>query len=332
MTKLGVVGIFGSNLIPCDRIVERLPAVPSYTALESSNPLEQFLAGQLSESTRRAYYADLCHFFDSADISLEKIRAVSFHHVVAFRNGLAEQGYKRTSINRKLSSLKAFFKMMTAAGLIEKNPADSALVRGYRLEANLTGKAINKKALKQIVEAISEQKDELVRARDTAIVYVLTYGGLRRSEAASISWEDLIQEGAFHVLKLPVTKSGAPQDIKLQPIVIHHLEEYKNTLLLHRYPTGGKVFLGHSNRSRGKPLTAQSINLIVKRYALRAGVPERITAHMFRHTCCTLAIEGGAKPQQVQAHLRHKDLKTTMRYYENRERLTDNASDYIRIG
>ena len=52
---------------------------------------------------------------------------------------------------------------------------------------------------------------------------------------------------------------------------------------------------------------------------------------MFRHTCCTLAIEGGAKPQQVQAHLRHKDLKTTMRYYENRERLTDNASDYIRL-
>jgi len=44
-----------------------------------------------------------------------------------------------------------------------------------------------------------------------------------------------------------------------------------------------------------------------------------------------MSIEGGAKPQQVQAHLRHKDLKTTMRYYENRERLTDNASDYIHI-
>ena len=43
------------------------------------------------------------------------------------------------------------------------------------------------------------------------------------------------------------------------------------------------------------------------------------------------AIEGGAKPQQVQAHLRHKDLKTTMRYYENRDKLIDNASDYIQI-
>jgi integrase len=71
--------------------------------------------------------------------------------------------------------------------------------------------------------------------------------------------------------------------------------------------------------------------LIMKKHALKSGVDVNITAHMFRHTCCTLAIEGGAKPQQVQSHLRHKDLKTTMRYYENREKLVDNASDYIKI-
>lgn len=311
--------------------MDALPVVVADRHPLASDPLDQFLAGQLTERTRRAYCADLCHFFGTADISLEAIRAVSFHDIIAYRNELAAQGYKRTSINRKLSSLKAFFKMMVAAGFVEKNPADSALVRGYRLEGNLTGKAIHKKALKQIIQVISEEKDELVRARDTAIVYLLTYGGLRRSEAASVSWEDLLQEGAFHVLKLPTTKSGTPQDIKLQSIVIHYLDQYKSALLARGYPAQGKVFLGLSNRSRGKPLTDQSINLIVKRHALRGGVSQNITAHMFRHTCCTLAIEGGAKPQQVQAHLRHKDLKTTMRYYENRERLTDNASDYIRI-
>ena len=312
--------------------VKQLAVLPNNTRLESSDPLEQFLAGQLSERTRHAYHADLCHFFGTAKITLEKIRAVSFHDIVAFRNELAAEGYQRTSINRKLSSLKSFFRMMTAAGLIEKNPADSALVRGYRIEGNLTGKAIHKKALEQVVQAISEEKDELVRARNTAMVYLLTYGGLRRSEAASASWEDLVQEGVFHVLKLPVTKSGVPQHIKLQPIVIHHLEQYKSVLLANGFPAEGRILLGHSNRSRGKPLTDQSINSIVKRYALRAGVSQNITAHMFRHTCCTLAIEGGAKPQQVQAHLRHKDLKTTMRYYEHRDHLTDNASDYIRIG
>jgi integrase/recombinase XerD len=112
------------------------------------------------------------------------------------------------------------------------------------------------------------------------------------------------------------------------------LEIYKQILQRNGYivTPEDKIFISLSPNSHGKPLTDHAINRIVKRYALKAGISQNITAHMFRHTCCTLAIEGGAKPQQVQAHLRHKDLKTTMRYYENREKLTDNASDYIRLG
>ena len=46
-----------------------------------------------------------------------------------------------------------------------------------------------------------------------------------------------------------------------------------------------------------------------------------VTSHQFRHTCCTKAIEGGAPSAKVQAHLRHKDIKTTLRYYDNRDNL-----------
>ena len=301
--------------------------------LQSVDPLEQFLAGQLSERTRKAYYHDLCHFFGTSDISLESIHSVTFHEVIAFRNELAALGYKRTSINRKLSSLKAFFKTLVAAGIIEKNPADSTLVRGYKVDDTLTGKAIPSLAMKKILTAISAEKNKLLQTRDIAIFYLLTFGGLRRSEAANIDWADIRQDGPFFVLNLPDTKAGVSQDVKLQSIVIHHLNIYRNVLEEHRHPAVGKVFLSFSrNQSYGKPLTDQSINLMVKKYTRKAGVSQNITAHMFRHTCCTMAIEGGAKPQQVQAHLRHKDLKTTMRYYENREKLLDNASDYIKLG
>jgi len=313
--------------------VEQLPVVIKSSKVRLSDPLEQFLAGQLSERTRRAYYTDLCDFFGTDDIQLADIRSVTFQNIVAFRNQLVSEGYKRTTINRKLSSLKAFFKMMVAAGILEKNPADSALVRGYKVDDTLSGKAIATQALKRILKTISEEKNELVQARDTVIFHLLTFGGLRRSEVAHISWNDIGQEGVFHVLRLPDTKSGFPQEIKLQQVIIHYLDIYRQTLLRNGFAADGKVFISLSrNSSYGKPLTDQSINLIVKKYARKAGVPQNITAHMFRHTCCTLAIEGGAKPQQVQAHLRHKDLKTTMRYYENREKLTDNASDYIRLG
>jgi integrase/recombinase XerC len=298
-----------------------------------TDPLEQFLAGQLSARTRLAYAADLRDFFGTLRVTLGTVRDVTFEDVIAYRNELAERGCRRTTINRKLSSLKSFYRMVTAAGLVERNPADPSLVRGYRVEETLSGKAIAANSLRRILEEVATVDNELVRDRDSAVLQVLTYGGLRRSEAAGMNWEHIRQEGVFYVLSLPDTKAGVPQDIKLQPVVMHYLEQYAQTLKRYGYSQSGPVFLSLSrNASHGSRLTAQSINLIVKRHALRAGVPSRVTAHMFRHTCCTLAIEGGAKPQQVQAHLRHKDLKTTMRYYENRERLLDNASDYIRVG
>lgn len=302
------------------------------TPVRLDDPIARFLSGQLTERTRRAYYADLCEFFGGDRITVDDVRAVTFADIIDHRNTLAAAGRKRTTINRKLSSLKAFFRMMVAAGLIDKNPADSTLVRGYRVDDTVSGKSLTRQDLQQILDAVADEDDELSRTRDLAILHLLTFGGLRRSEIANACWDDFSQEGAFHVLRLPQTKSGVAQDIKLQPIVLHYLQLYRECLERNRFPVSGRVFISLSrNQSHGRPITDQSINLIVRRHARRAGVRRNVTAHMFRHTCCTLSIEGGAKPQQVQAHLRHKDLKTTMRYYENRERLTDNASDYIHI-
>jgi integrase/recombinase XerC len=296
------------------------------------DPLAQFLSGQLTERTRKAYYADLCEFFDGDRITPDDIRTITFADIIEYRNSLAALGRKRTTINRKLSSLKAFFRMMIAVGVIDKNPADATLVKGYKVDDAVSGKSLTRRDLQRILDAAGDEEDDLLRTRNLAILHLLTFGGLRRSEIANVSWDDFGEDGAFQILRLPETKSGVAQDIKLQPIVLHYLQSYRETLEQYRYGTQGKTFISLSpNQSHGSPISDQSINHIVHRYAKRAGLTRNVTAHMFRHTCCTLSIEGGAKPQQVQAHLRHKDLKTTMRYYENRERLTDNASDYIHV-
>ena len=298
----------------------------------AEDPLARFLSGQLTERTRKAYYADLCEFFDGDRITPADVAAVTFADIIDYRNGLAGLGRKRTTINRKLASLKAFFRMMVAAGVIEKNPADASLVRGYRVDEAVSGKSLTRQDLQRILDAVADEEDDLTRARDLAILHLLTFGGLRRSEIANVRWTDFTEEGAFHILRLPETKSGVSQDIKLQSVVLHYLHGYREALESHGHGLTGHAFISLSrNQSHGKPISDQSINLIVRKHARRAGITRNVTAHMFRHTCCTLSIEGGAKPQQVQAHLRHKDLKTTMRYYENRERLTDNASDYIHI-
>ena len=70
------------------------------------DPVEEFLSGQLSDRTRRAYEADLRHFFEfidvDANLTLSSLQNITHSHVISFRNHLAERDYKHTSINRKL--------------------------------------------------------------------------------------------------------------------------------------------------------------------------------------------------------------------------------------
>ena len=94
-----------------------------------------------------------------------------------------------------------------------------------------------------------------------------------------------------------------------------------------------RVFIGFSNRQTGtiQPLSGQAITRIIQKYARKAGITKQVSAHSCRYSCASLAIEAGAKPHKVMQHLRHKNLKTTMRYVHDREALQDNASDYIRV-
>jgi integrase len=85
------------------------------------------------------------------------------------------------------------------------------------------------------------------------------------------------------------------------------------------------------NDSRGNRLSPDGIYGVVKRTAERAGLDATVGAHTLRHTGCTLAIEAGASPQQVQTHARHKRLETTMGYIHQRDKLRDSAADFINI-
>lgn len=294
--------------------------VPSW-----NDPLVQFMAGQITPETRRAYHSDLMSFFGRRP-TVDDVTSVTFHDVIAFRNRLAESGYQRSSINRKLAAIKAFYRMVVAGGIMDRNPADSTLVKGYRVESLSSAKVIPEDELKAIHQSINSQ-EPLIRARDMAMFYVLVFGGLRRSEVSGMDWDHIRQDGPYYLLTLPETKAGTKQEIKLQAQVVQHLDAYRTILIECGYAGTGPVFISMArNESRGKRLTPQAVNEIVQRHSTK-----HVTAHMFRHTCCTMAIEGGAKPQQVQAHLRHKDLKTTMRYYEHRQQMQDNASDYIHL-
>jgi integrase len=261
-------------------------------------------------------------FFGTQIVIADQIREVTTEDIEDFRNRLVDQQVKPNTINRKLTSLRSFFKRCVGLRILDHSPTE--LVKGFKTCKTAVGKAIDTEILETILEDAKDKSDPYMSARDVALITVLLFAGLRRSEASNMQWSHIISDGGIDVLILPDTKSGMQQHVKLAKRAKDALDRLRE----YTHPDDTYVFTSLSLHQRyGEQLRPDSINRILKKYGRDAGV--NLSAHSFRHTCCTLALEGGATVQQAQAHLRHADIETTMRYYEDRNKLEDNATDYI---
>lgn len=283
-----------------------------------TNKVDTFLAGQLSDETRRAYAADLCGFFEVGsmrEISLERIQGITLEQVVAYRNFLLAN-YKKATVARKMSALRSLFDYFCSVGLLRNNPATSKLARSPKVsnESNTAG------LTRQEAELLLRQPDRntLTGKRDYAILLLLLTAGLRRSEVVSIKKSDFFQVGS-HVGLVVDGKGGKEEPVKMQPRTNAAIFEYCH------HHNSEMVFLNRYS----KPISGQAVWRIVEKYIALAGIKKKITPHSLRHTFVTLAIDGGAKLVQVQTAARHADPKTTMRYYRNKNNMDDNAVDYI---
>jgi integrase/recombinase XerD len=130
-------------------------------------------------------------------------------------------------------------------------------------------------------------------------------------------------------------KNNPYDTIRLRPEVRAAIEGYLEVLNreLQRRETrpDDPVFVSLSRlRGFGKRLAPSSINEIVKERVKAAGIlGRRITAHSWRHTCTTAALQAGVPLHQVQRHLRHKDLRTTLRYDRERDVRKNPTTDVL---
>ncbi len=285
-----------------------------------ANKIDTFLAGQLSDQTRRAYAADLCGFFGVGsmdEVSLERIQGITMEQVVAYRNFLLAN-YSKATVARKMSALRSMFDYFCSIGLLRNNPATSKLARSPKVSTDSSTAGLTR----QEAELLLRQPDQntLTGKRDFAILLLLLTAGLRRSEVVSVKKSDFFQVGS-HVGLAVEGKGGKTEQIKMQPKTHAAIFDYcgqhgSDAVFLNQY---------------GQPISTQAVWRIVEKYVAKAGIKKKITPHSLRHTFVTLAIDGGAKLVQVQTAARHSDPKTTMRYYRNKHNMDDNAVDYIHL-
>ncbi len=258
-------------------------------------------------ATAAAYEKDLLQFeayLASRGASLAAAGAVTRDHVRGFLAELHRCRTAKTSMGRKLSTLRGFFKYARVKKLVSGDPL--AGLKNPKPEKRHP-RALN---VDQAVALVSPHGDSTSReaCRDLALAELLYGSGLRVSEAVTLDLDDLdLAQGIARVLG----KGGKERLAPLSDAARDRLREYSRRRAEFAPALSEKAFfLG----SRGGRLTRRQAARIIDSLAKAAGLPQHAHPHMLRHSFATHLLESGADLRSVQELLGHARLTTTQRY------------------
>ncbi len=261
------------------------------------NRYKMFLMDQkgLSNETYRAYLNDVQHlltFLDERGAGLPDRRLVR-SYLLNLHNH-----YDRSSINRKLSSIKGFFDFVMTQSDLELNPFSH--VRSLRKKEVLPGFLTAEEMIALI--------DSTADVRDRALLELLYSTGIRVGEVEGMNCMDVDVRQGFVL----VTGKGSRQ--RKVPAGKRALSAIRGYLASRGIDDpiycAEPLFLN----SRGKRLTTRSIRRAVYRWSQQIALSRHISPHTIRHTFATHMLDAGADLRSIQEMLGHSSLSTTQRY------------------
>jgi site-specific recombinase XerD len=290
--------------------------------------VESLVTRQLSAHTRKAYRQDASQFVNWLENKALTLNVLSTDDMWQYRRYLADN-FAKTTAERKLVVARKLLQEAVKRGLLSRNPAQD--IGGYRSkdEQETPHMALQTAQARQLLTVIDTST--LQGKRDFAILLLLLRTGIRRSECADLKLGDLQVEQGHHLLLIRHAKGDKRRKVKVPVDVVRtlntYLEECARKGLNKEAPLFVQFRKGDHPQAEG--ISAQVIERLVKMYAARAGF--ELTPHGLRATFVTLALEAGAKLEQVQYAVGHSDPRTTERYQKRKLNLDNNAVDFVRV-
>ena len=285
---------------------------------------EEYLRVEKNRSphTVLAYTRDLSQFqaFLAGDAGGDGIKGID-HLTVRRYIGSLYKKEKKSSIGRKLASIRSFFDFMMKKGYTANNPA--RMVSIPKREKTLPSfiSVDEAFALMDVPHGTS-----LGKLRDRAILELLYSSGLRVSELVGLDRSDIdLKEGVLKVLG----KGSKERIVPIGEKAVEAIEEYLKSrgqgsgvganLVFARQIEAITRIAPTDNRPlflnlRGGRLTQRSVERFVKKYTSGLAVGKRVTPHSLRHTFATHLLDNGADLRGIQEMLGHVSLSTTQKY------------------
>jgi site-specific recombinase XerD len=265
----------------------------------------------MAEKTRRAYGLDLQQLADWAGRQGMGARAVDARTLRRFAGVLSERGLSRSTIARKLASIRSFYRHLVARGELDANPAD--LVATPKRDSYLP-RVLRADEVAGLLDSIPT--GDPLELRDRAMFELAYAAGLRAEEVVNLDVSDVDPDGE----ELRVSGKGGrtrivPAGEPAWRAIDAYLERARPRLAAaDGGGPGGRAEAALFLSRRGRRLSTSDVRrrlaVRVRRLAAGAGV----SPHTLRHSFATHLLEGGADLRAIQELLGHASISTTQTY------------------
>lgn len=218
---------------------------------------------------------------------------------------LLAEGWKKTTVARKIVSAKAFYKYLYRNHQIDLEKAD--LLQAPRIEKQEI-KYLSQEEMTLLVEEPS--RNTVKEIRDRAILELLYATGMKVSELISLKREDF----DLQMDCVKITHGGEQRVVPYGGPARDALLRYLSEARIAYVPADDNtyIFLNHS----GNPLSRQGVFKLVRKYGQRAKIEQIVTPDMIRHSFAKHLLENGANLSSVQKMLGHSSASITVMYIE----------------
>lgn len=247
---------------------------------------QELVVGGFSERTIKMY---VCYVREFLEFLGKDARKAERADVIAFLASKVEQGANNSTLALVYSALRHFYKEFLKSDLMDdiKRPKKSK-----KLPVVMT-----KDEVKRIINAVRKKRDKL-------ILMLLYSSGLRVSEVTKLKVNDLNLDECTAMIR-----AGKGKKDRLVILSKQWVEEIKKYLATRKVKSE-YVFCN----SLGKPISVDTIQRIVRKARIRAGIEKKVTPHSFRHSFATHLLEAGESIRKIQELLGHSSLSTTQIY------------------
>lgn len=252
----------------------------------------------VSPHTLRAYTKDLEEFLSFIDKKPKEIDNLDIRSFLAL---LHQRKLKKSSVARKLATIRSFFKFLTREGYVKKNPAK--LVATPKIPKTLP-RFLSVDEVFALMDI--PRGDSFKATRDRAILELLYSCGIRIAELTSLDMSDLdIKESLIRV-------KGKGKKERILPVGTKAMDSIRD-YLPERVSIKKKSEALFLNNHGGR-LTQRSIRRILIEYSKKINMIGDISPHVLRHTFATHLLHGGADLRTIQELLGHSSLSSTQIY------------------